>query len=235
MLTLEAFLNWIGRIAIASLFLLFSACLRTNGTSSPPVPQARCQADDEFVLIPAGEFVAGSDRTERDYGYRISAQVSAQTPDQIRQAEQQLRQRQWFEREPQPQVRSLPAFCMSRNLVTNAEYQTFVQATGHRLPGISAADYQRQGFLVHPYEEVKPYLWTQANYPAGEDQHPVVLISYEDAVAFAQWKGEQDQQTYRLPTAPEWEKAARGTDGRYFPWGSEWRADGTNWAGSGGG
>jgi len=74
------------------------------------------------------------------------------------------------------------------------------------------------------------YLWEGDRPPEGRAEHPVVLVSYDDAVAYAQWRGTQDQVRYRLPTAPEWEKAARGEDGRYFPWGNAWQDSATNWA-----
>ncbi len=186
------------------------------------------------VFVDAGEFVSGSDRTERDIAYRISAEGVADSPAEVPRAEASYRKNGWFEREPERQTINLPAFCLSKNLVTNADYQAFVTATGHPAPGISEAVYQKQGFLVHDYAEVVPYLWQDNQYPAGQDQHPVVLISSEDALAYAQWRSEQDGlMTYRLPTKFEWEKAARGTDGRYFPWGSQWRDDGTNWAKNG--
>lgn len=192
-----------------------------------------CENDKSFVFIPAGEFISGSDRVERDYGYRISAQAAAKNPTTVAKEEEELRQVGWFDGESPRKIVFLPAFCISRNLVTNAEYQTFVNATNHPSPDISQSDYQKQGFLVHPYTTVQPYRWIDGKYPPGEAQHPVVLVSYEDAIAFAKWKGKQDNQTYRLPTAQEWEKAARGRDGRYFPWGSKWEPDATNWGGSG--
>lgn len=193
----------------------------------------RCESDAAFRFVPAGDYIAGSDAAERDYAYQISAEAIAQRPDQVVQARQQLQSRRWFDAEPGRQTQSLPAVCLSRHLVTNAEYQQFIQATGHRQPEISAADYQEQGFLVHPYDDVRPFLWINRQYPSGEGQHPVVLVSYEDAIAYANWKAQQDSATYRLPTADEWEKAARGADGRYFPWGDDWRPEATNWAQSG--
>lgn len=201
------------------------------------VDQKRCEADPNFVFITAGEFTVGSDRAERDYAYRLSAQVALESreasDDRIARFEQQLRDKRWFEGEPSKQTQTLPDFCMSRNLATNQEYQIFVSATGHRAPGISEADYQEQGFLVHPYAEVQPYLWKQMEYPTGEGQHPVVLVSYEDAKAYATWKGMVDDRVYRLPMATEWEKVARGGDDRYFPWGNDWQSQGTNAASSG--
>ena len=83
--------------------------------------------------------------------------------------------------------------------------------------------------MVHPYDDVEPFLWRNGQFPAGKADHPVVLVSYDDAIAYADWRGEQDGRRYRLPTAAEWEKAARGTDGDYFPWGRDWRDEATNW------
>ena len=219
-------------LCLLSLLLLLG-CQDISSDSTAEVTQIACEAQPGFAFVEGGDFIAGSDRTERDYAYRISAEGFAESPEAVAAAEAGYRQRGWFEREPDRRTESLPSFCLGQNLITNADYQAFVQATGHRSPGISAADYQEQGFLVHDYSEVQTYLWQEDQYPAGQENHPVVLVSYGDAVAYAEWRSSQDGVRYRLPTALEWEKASRGTDGRYFPWGSEWQNDGTNWAKNG--
>lgn len=203
-------------------------------TPTPSITSQRCEKNGDFVWIEPGNYILGSDRKERDYAYRISAEAVATKAEQVDKAETNLRNKGWFNGEADRQVLALSEVCMGRNLITNAEYQAFVQATGHRSPYISAGDYQKQGFLVHSYSSVKPYLWQEQTFPAGQGQHPVVLVSYKDAQAFAQWRGQQDGNTYRLPTAMEWEQAARGGDSRLFPWGHDWRADATNWANFGG-
>lgn len=220
-------------LGLGLLSLMTGCQVADLNASTQPITEADCEAHSGFAFVAGGDFMAGSDRTERDYAYQISAEGFADSPEQVAKAEAGYRARGWFDREPERQTVDLPAFCLSENLVTNEDYQAFVQATGHPQPEISAADYQAQGFLVHDYSEVVPYLWQDGQYPAGQGQHPVVLVSYEDALTYIEWRSQQDNLTYRLPSALEWEKAARGTDGRYFPWGSEWRNDATNWAKNG--
>lgn len=149
----------------------------------------------------------GSDGAERDFGYRIGGEAA--------------RQFRWFDRwELARQKATLPAYCIQKLLVTNEAYQQFVKATGHRVPFISSEEYHWQGYLVHPYGEVERFLWREGRFPRGTEQHPVVLVSQADATAYCQWRW--NRWTCRLPSEAEWEKGARGTDGRYFPWGNEW-------------
>ena len=200
--------------------------------SAESISRQECETDANFVFIPKGKFILGSDRQERDFAYKISAQSIAKTEKDIIQAEAKLRKNRWFDRELAPQTASVNSFCLSRNLVTNQEYQEFVRATNYPVPGISEAEYQEQGFLVHSYAKVREFLWNDGTYPVDTAKHPVVLISYKDALAYAKWKGKTSN-NYRLPTAAEWEKAARGKNGKYFPWGNDWRDDATNAAVSG--
>lgn len=105
--------------------------------------------------------------------------------------------------EQPPREIHVDAFYLDRTEVTNREYQKFIDATGHRVP--------LAAMKVH-----LAYEWVDGHYPKGRGDHPVVLVSWEDAIAYALWAGK------RLPTEAEWEKAARGTDGRKYPWGNEW-------------
>jgi formylglycine-generating enzyme len=122
----------------------------------------------EFVQVPAGEFIMGSPEGEGS-----------------------------DDEHPQHTV-CLDTFYMGRYAVTNAQYLTFVEATG--------CD--------------EPWKWNDSSIPEGEEDHPVG-VNWYNAAAFCQWAAEVTGEAVRLPTEAEWEKAARGTDGRTYPWGDE--------------
>ena len=114
---------------------------------------------------------------------------------------------------PQRQV-FVSSFYIDRHEVTNAQYKQFVDVTEYQAPS-------------HPTSKFT--LWDHNTPLPGSEQHPVVNVSWNDAVAYCRWQGK------RLPTEAEWEKAARGIDGRRYPWGSEWHIMKANsasyWAG----
>jgi formylglycine-generating enzyme required for sulfatase activity len=130
-------------------------------------PQFVNPAGSQMLLIPAGEFVMGSDAPDA-------------LPD-----EQPL------------SPMTLTEFYMSRHPVTNAQYEQFDPS--------------------HSQKRIRT---------AGDD-HPVVYVTSIDAINFCQWLGQRDGKNYRLPTEAEWEYAARGTDGRKYPWGNHDRRGGS--------
>jgi len=106
--------------------------------------------------------------------------------------------------EPQQEV-WLDSYLIDKYPITNEKYKLFIDATGYKVP------YQDKPMA-------KPFNWDEntRTFPPYFSDHPVVLIDWQDAYTYAEWAGK------RLPTEAEWEKAARGTDGRLWPWGNHW-------------
>jgi len=98
---------------------------------------------------------------------------------------------------------TVQGFEMEKFEVTNAEYGQFIQQTNYPPPD----------------------LWKDGKPPAGRESFPVANVTYDDAVAFAQWRSKSDGVTYRLPTEEEWEYAARnGELNNLYPWGDTWQS-----------
>jgi serine/threonine protein kinase len=100
----------------------------------------------------------------------------------------------------------LSEYYMAKTPVINAQYAAFVQATSYK----------------------QPQHWRDGKPPTGKENHPVVNISWHDAIAYCRWLAEATGKPYRLPSEAEWEKGARGSDGRIYPWGNQRDAERCN-------
>ena len=98
------------------------------------------------------------------------------------------------------EARELPAYGIAKFEVTNAEYKAFLEATHHR--GV-------------------PRYWKNGEYPKDKANHPVLFVSLVDAEAYCAWVSEKTGWKIVVPSAEQWEKAARGPKAFLYPWGDD--------------
>ena len=167
-----------------------------------------------LIEIPEGSFIAGSNREEREYAYTL---------DERAYDHNNTRKWEWYENERNRQVLETKSYKITKNLITNAWYAAFIQATGHRTPNVDRKTWKGYG-LIHPYQRSRRHAWKDGYVPQGRENYPVVMVSFQDAMVYAEWLSKQTGHIWRLPRELEWEKAARGVDGRWFPWGNTFEA-----------
>ncbi|MBT3536255.1 MAG: SUMF1/EgtB/PvdO family nonheme iron enzyme [Rhodospirillaceae bacterium] len=172
----------------------------------------------ETITIPAGYFIAGSNQAERTAAYDL---------DQAAYGHDRVRKWGWYDDERPRQKFHMPAFDITRRLVSNRQYAAFIAATAHPAPDVDKKTWRGYG-LIHPYHRTRRHAWTEGRPPAGREHHPVVMVSHQDASAYAAWLSRQGVGQWRLPTELEWEKAARGAEGRRYPWGDIYDARNLN-------
>jgi serine/threonine-protein kinase len=162
-------------------------------TGTPHIGSTQVSGKDGMILlyVPAGEFTMGAADSD-------SQAQSLEKPQHIVY---------------------LDAFWIDRTEVTNAMFKGFVDATRYQ------TDAEKQGsgwvldVLAKAWSNTKGADWQHPRGPNSNlnelDNHPVVQVSWNDATAYCQWAGGD------LPTEAQWEKAARSTDGRIYPWGNQ--------------
>ena len=148
-----------------------------------------------MVTVPAGQLIKGS--TDESVTARLLLKYG------LKSARKEALETMLM---TAPRRVNLRSFYIDRHEVTNAEYRNFLEAVART----GDASYR------HPQQpsgkDHTPQYWSNARY--NQDTQPVVGVDSYDAYAYAKWAGK------RLPTEDEWELAARGTDGRPYPWGS---------------
>lgn len=201
--------------------LLLAAALCAACGESPP--EAGVPAGEAgMVFVAGGPFVMGSDRVDEEglqarYGFTVPLFVNEH-----------------------PRHRSeLPGFYLDVTEVSNADYKAFVQETGRAEPAewvqnaynvadrkLETAHVDNLRWIARDYFRLErdasamtkeELLALLLDIQRGRDRLPVTAVSWFDADAYCHWRGK------RLPREAEWEKAARGPDGREYPWGDEWR------------
>jgi formylglycine-generating enzyme required for sulfatase activity len=161
-----------------------------------------------MVYVPAGEFEMGNMGIQWMWsGSLVEGDLDLQV---------------FIDERPQHVV-YLDTFWIDQTEVTVGMFRTFVEATGYE----TTAEIEGWGapWTDGPMEEEWPHVpgtdWRHPHGPASSamDDHPVVQVTWEDAVAYCEWAGGH------LPTEAQWEMAARGPDGRLWPWGDAYDGD----------
>ncbi len=194
-------------------FVMFLAMVATanGGTKAPPAELTVDLGGGvklPMVLIPAGEFTMGSCESAED----TAAFFNKALGDGGLKAD-------YFNGErPQHRVRITRPFYLGKYHVTRGQFRQFVTDAGYKtdaekgeIPGAFGLDGGGKKFGFNG-----KYSWRNAGFEQT-DEHPVVNVSWNDAVAFCKWLGRKGGSTYRLPTEAEWEYACRaGTKTRYY-------------------
>jgi formylglycine-generating enzyme required for sulfatase activity len=117
----------------------------------------------------------------------------------------------------QNRLYALEDYCIGRHPVKVMEYRAFLQTDGYRVRQY----WTEAGWAwKEALKRTQPDYWDDAQW-IEIDSLPVIGVSWYEAFAYCNWLAQKTGRPYRLPTDSEWEKAARGTDGRLYPWGDE--------------
>ena len=163
------------------------------------------QDEMEWVTIPAGEFIMGSN-TEQ--GSHIK-EIDSEFPDE------------WLAREQPQRKVYLSEYTIAKYTVTNRQFKAFVDKT----------DYRTEREL----DGLGKSIWYKLREAPLEERldHPVVCVTRKDALAYCKWFSQETGIEIGLPTEAQWEKAARGCDSGFWPWGNEFDEAKCNIAGKG--
>ncbi len=185
----------------------------TPATNNPPsIPPANASLHDTWtrptdgmtmLYVPGGTFMMGSSEAEIDSAFELCEQYRGEGECQ----------RSWFDDETPAHEVQVGDFWLDQHEVTNSQFVLFLNEEGNQEEG--GVTWLEDGSSAALIEEVDGIFQPKAGFEA----RPVIELSWYGANAYCQWIGG------RLPTEAEWEYAARGSDGRIFPWGNEF--DGT--------
>jgi formylglycine-generating enzyme len=162
----------------------------------------------KLTFIPAGEFMMGSGESAEDTAafFNKTYGMDVVTAD-------------FFNREhPQHRVRIANAFYLGTYHVTRGQFRQFVEASRYKTDAEKGDGPGTYGWnsKTGRFDFNKDYSWRNVGFEQT-DEHPVVGVSWNDAVAFCKWLSGKEGKTYRLPTEAEWEYACRaGTKTRYY-------------------
>ena len=197
-------------LACAGAAWLLAACGAHPGLAAAPLPSTASNAlGMQMVLIPAGEFLMGSEGG-------LAPWFPGYEPQRLRDLADEA---------PVHRVRLTRAFYMARHEVTVGQFRRFLQASGHVPESVADGS---GGYGYNPrydpattrrgdaFEGRDPrYSWQDPGFAQG-DEHPVVNVTWHDAQALAAWLSRVERRRYRLPTEAEWEYACRAGTRSHF-------------------
>lgn len=164
-------------------------CATLSGTASAQGGAERiqdCKNCPEMITLPGGNFIMGAPPGEEE---------REGMPADLRRRSQ-----------PQRRIGIAPGLAMARTTVTRGQFAAFVEETGHE-PGTGCWVFVNNG-ATYEYEHRPGLSWRSPGFEQT-DEHPVVCVSWHDAMAYAAWLTRQTNRVYRLPSEAEWEFAAR--------------------------
>jgi formylglycine-generating enzyme required for sulfatase activity len=202
------------------LLAMLAAC--SSNAPSRPVPSVgplSLAKDVQMLNVVGGKYIAGSTPEERQAAYDDYLATAGQDA---------ARAHGWFEGEEARHLATVDGFRIDLMPVTQAEYAEFV--TDHKAPppSIDEAAWAAQGFTQDYATAVARFNWQDGAPPTGREDHPVVLVTWDEASAYCAWRGSLRGEPRRLPSEAEFEKAARGDQGLAYPWGNAYEAERLN-------